>query len=147
MKSYYLTILREKNHIRKVSEKLKKSEYIIFHAILIAASAYLDQDEALWQTGDGSEKKNMRRGLSDSVDFGKFMKCWRFRQIKKYIAEVMEDHSMKEIDDWWRFKSRVENFNMSRKKKVFKSHIFVFDESMSAFIPRYVFIIIVKTMF
>ena len=51
---------------------------------------------------------------------------------------------MKETDDWWRFKSRVEKINVSRKKKVFKSHIFVFDESMSAFIPRYVFIIIVN---
>jgi len=128
--------IKRKESYQKVIRKVKKSEYIIFHAILIGATAYSEQGEALWQTGDECEKKNVRRGLSQTVDFGKFMKCWRFRQIKKYIAEVMEDHSIKETDDWWRFKGRVEDFNVSRKKKVFKSHIFVFDESMSAFIPR-----------
>ena len=48
----------------------------------------------------------------------------------------MEDESMKEDDDWWRFKKRVELFCEKNKDLYYGSSIFIFDESMSAFIPR-----------
>ena len=67
--------IKRKESYQKSIRKVKKSEYIVFHAILIGATAYLDQGEALWQTGAEFKKKNIRRGLSESVDFGKFIKC------------------------------------------------------------------------
>ena len=49
----------------------------------------------------------------------------------------MEDLTLKEHgDDWWQFKSRVQNFNNNQKQHTYASHIHVFDESMSAYILR-----------
>ena len=60
------------------------------------------------------------------------MRLWRFREIKSYVPVIMEDY------DWWKFKGQVEMFNKRRQSKINSSHILVFDESMSAFVPRYV---------
>ena len=76
----------------------------------------------------------------ERIDYGKYMKAWRFKELKAYIPTVMEDDSKKDNDDWWRFKTRVEAWNDTRKKKLFSSFVLVFDESMSAFVPRYVFV-------
>ena len=64
------------------------------------------------------------------------MKEWRFKEIKQFVPQVMEDESMKEDDDWWQFKKRVELFCEKNKDLYYGSSIFIFDESMSAFIPR-----------
>ena len=64
------------------------------------------------------------------------MKRWRFRQIQNLIPRVMECADISEEDDWWKFKERVVSFNQERLKHYHASHIFVFDESMSAFCPR-----------
>ena len=49
----------------------------------------------------------------------------------------MEDRTLKEKgDDWWQFKARMDLFNNSRKKHIRASHNLIFDESMSAYIPR-----------
>jgi len=79
----------------------------------------------------------MREELFSDVDFGKYMKWWRFKQIKHYIPLVMEDTKMKEEDvDWWKFKNRILQHNASKIKNISASHVLVFDESMSSFIPR-----------
>jgi len=74
--------------------------------------------------------------LSCKVDFGEYMKRWRFRQIQNIIARVMECAEISEEDDWWKFKERVVAFNEKRLKHYHAPHIRVFDESMSAFCPR-----------
>ena len=74
-----------------------------------------------------------------NVDFGQYMKQWRFRQVMNYIAQVMEHHEIRETDDWWKFKERVNLFNKKRKTSCRASHVAVFDESMSAYVPRFVF--------
>jgi len=38
------------------------------------------------------------------------MKEWRFKEIKMFMPKVMEDESIREEDDWWRFKKRVQLF-------------------------------------
>ena len=50
----------------------------------------------------------------------------------------MEDKTIKEIDDWWRFASRVTKFNNVRKNLLKSPHVHVSDESMSAYVPRLV---------
>ena len=41
----------------------------------------------------------------------------------------MEDNTIKECDDWWRFKGRVELYNKKRQSEINTPHILVFDES------------------
>ena len=71
------------------------------------------------------------------VDFGKYMKLWRFKEIKYFVPQIMEDEELKEKgDDWWKFKSFVTKTNENRKENLAASHVLVFDESMSAFVLR-----------
>ena len=51
----------------------------------------------------------------------------------------MDDSNLEDIDDWWKFKMRMNDFNSVRKIRMKSSHILVYDESMSAFIPRHVY--------
>ena len=107
---------------------------------MIGASAYADTGEKLWNNDDstfGKRTKKKRKRFAMQTDFGKYMKVWRFKEIKFYIPKIMQDAKLKEKkDDWWRFKNRIHEFNKSRRDKLFCLHIMVFDESMSAFIPR-----------
>ena len=64
------------------------------------------------------------------------MKQWRFKQIRQYIPEVMADKSKEETDSWWKFSTRVAKFNSKQKQLLKSSHVLVFDELMSAFVPR-----------
>ena len=74
--------------------------------------------------------------MSEFNDFGTHMKLWRFKEIKQYIHQIMEDTSLKENDDWWRYKSWVKKLLKTGKNSVYASHILVFDELMSVFVPR-----------
>ena len=81
--------------------------------------------------------KKVRKKLSTNADFDTYMKLWRFKELRAFVPKIMEDHTLKEEgDDWWRFKSRMNSFNNSRKKSIHASHNLIFDESMSAYIPR-----------
>ena len=113
-----------------------KAEFIIFHALLIGASVHSSQGVRLWREDMFGKSKKVKRGLSEQVDFSKYMRLWRFKEIKRYIPLIMEDKNKKDNDDWWRFTSRVDMYNKNRSTNLPASHILVFDESMSAFIPR-----------
>ena len=65
-----------------------------------------------------------------------FMGLWRFKEIKSFVPEIMVDAERKERDDWWRFSAQVERNGQRRKVRVLASHVLVFDESISAFVPR-----------
>ena len=82
------------------------------------------------------KSKKVKRGLSEQVDFSKYMRLWRFKEIERCIPLIMEDKNKKDNDDWWRFTSRVNMYNKNRSTNLPVSHILVFDESMSAIIPR-----------
>ena len=83
------------------------------------------------------KKKSRHRRFSEQVDFGKYMKLWRFKQIKLFIPFIMVDENMKsEGDDWYKCKQRVNDYIKKRATTLFVSHVITFDESMSAFIPR-----------
>ena len=50
----------------------------------------------------------------------------------------MCDHMMRDNDvDWWQFKNRILKHNYHRRRIISASHVLVFDESISAFVPRY----------
>ena len=122
-----------KETYRRQYKHASKSEFLTFHALLIAASLFSEKGEKLWE----DEKPKRRRGISKSVNFGKWMKAWRFRQLKLFIPRLMECKELEgENDDWWKFKKRVHDFNTNRKNNIYASHALVFDESMSAYVPR-----------
>ena len=79
-------ITRKKN-LQKAIKEVSKSEFIIFHALLIGASLYSSQGFKLWCDPTYIDviiknKKRRYRRFSEHVDFGKYMKLWRFKQIK-----------------------------------------------------------------
>ena len=51
----------------------------------------------------------------------------------------MRDHMMRDSEvDWWQLKNLIIKHNYHRKKTIISaSHVLVFDESMSVFMPRY----------
>ena len=130
---------KRKERFQRVIKDVTRPEFIIFHALLIGASVYSAQGVKLWNEDEyrrGRNGKRVRRGLSKRVNFGDYMKLWRFKQIKDIIPMIMEDKELEDIDDWWKLKTRVNSYIRSRKEIVYASHVLVFDESMSAFVPR-----------
>lgn len=82
---------------------------------MIGASVYGESGEKLW-LNEAQHGRNKRRStLSDRNDFNKYMKHWRFKNIRHYIANVMDDSNLEDIDDWWKFKMRMNDFNSIRK--------------------------------
>ena len=130
--------LKRREEYRREIKAVKKSEFITFHALLIASSAYSCKGDKLWPS-KYTHKSEKRCGLSTAVDFGTYMKELRFCQIMNFIACVMEDHSVRETDDWCKFKERVNLYNKKRMSCCESLHILVFDESMSAFVSMYVY--------
>ena len=132
-----IAIVKE-NHNRKERyqrciRKITKSEYVIFTGLMIGAAVHIDNGEKLWDT---ASKKKQKKSLSQNIDYGNYMKLWRFKEIKSFVPEIMVDAERKERDDWWRFSAQVEKYGQRRKDRVLASHVLVFDESMSAFVPR-----------
>ena len=125
---------RREKHLRPIRQ-VTKGEFIIFNALMIGSSVFAQSGQNLWNT---DEKKNkVRTKLSTNANFGKYMKLWRFKELRAFIPKIMEDRTLKEKgDDWWQFKARMDLFNNSRKKHIRASHNLIFDESMSAYIPR-----------
>ena len=124
--------VERKKNFQKPIKRVNKYEYLRFLALFIAASQYSKQGTRLWKSGNDKKLE----GFSETVDFSDYMKEWRFKQLRQLIPEVMFDHSKKEEDDWWKFSTRVQNFNEVRHRNTKLSSVRVLDESMSAFIPR-----------
>ena len=79
--------------IRQVS--IKEFKYV--NALMIGASVRGKQGTELWSKTNGVLKK--RRTLSSGIDFGKYMKEWRFKEIKMFMPKVMEDLSLIHISE------------------------------------------------
>lgn len=111
--------------MKTVTEK----EFWQFWGIILAASVYGIGGENLWD-GDSLE------GLLNAPNMKRFMKLYRFNEIKRFQPKMFEDETRRETDPWWRFIKAIEDFNANRSKTVAASAWKVFDESMSAFRPQ-----------
>ena len=122
---------------KRVIREVSTSEFLIFHALLIGATVHFQQGEKLWHSNNTNKRKE-RKGLSEVVDFGKWMKWLRFKQIKQFVSKVMEDNMMKTTNvDWWQIKNRILKHNFHKRTLLSASHVLIFDESISGYIPRY----------
>ena len=106
--------VQRKERYQRVIRHVSVKEFKYFNALMIGASVHGKQGTELWSKTNGVQKR--RRTLSSGIDFGEYMKEWRFKEIKHFVPQVMEDESMKEDDDWWRFKKRVELFAKKMKR-------------------------------
>ena len=111
------------------------SEFIVGHAILIAATCYSVTGSKLWNNNVDDEDDDWETIL-ECPGFEKFMKLYRFKQFRKYLPLIFENDSLKEVDPWWKFTTAVDSFNAIRKERCISSYLKVFDESMSAWRPR-----------
>ena len=72
--------------------------------LMIAAPIFAKLGSKLWKTkgvSTNNKKKKKRKLLAPEVDFGVYMKEWRFKQLKLLLPKTMEDGTKKEIDAWW----------------------------------------------
>ena len=114
---------------------MNKPDFIVFHALLIADSIFCQQREKLWAQDEKAKQK--MRGIMKGIDFDKWMKTWRFHQIKSLIPTIMELEVLNaQNEDWWKLKQCIIDFNGNRKEKLYSSYALVFDESMSSYVPR-----------
>ena len=70
------------------------------------------------------------------MDFKKYLKEWRFIEIKSVIPSKMKNDEAKMYNDWWQFSKQIELFNNVQKEKSKHSCIHVLDKSLSTYIPR-----------
>ena len=105
-------------------------------ALLIAAPLFTKTGEKLWLDPSAERRKKKRRTMEGTVDFGKYMKLWRFKQLKLILPKTMEDRVRKETDGWWQTRKFMDSYGEKTKKTMYASSLCVLDESMSAFIPR-----------
>jgi len=101
--------LKRKERYQRVIKVVSKGEFIILHALLIGASTHSNQGDKLFhdESSKFGARDKKRRQLSPRVSFGKYMKHWRFKQIKTYVPQVTESKELKDRkDDWWQFKKK-----------------------------------------
>ena len=110
---------------------LSKSDLLTFIALIIGAANQSANGRNLWG-------KDINQTLSSSTDYSEYMNRTRFFEIKSVIHFMMEDESVKHVDDWWKVRNFVDGFNKRRVDELYTGIVMVLDESMSAMVPRYV---------
>ena len=43
------------------------------------------------------KQKKKRKMFANKIDYGTYMKAWRFKELKNYIPKVMEDNKLRDI--------------------------------------------------
>ena len=105
----------------------------MFHALVIAASVHSKQGTFLWRNQFKGHKR--LKTLAPHVDFGEYMKEWRFKEIKHLIPQIMSRKGGND-DDWSTVRRKMDLFHQNIDKCMYVSSVCAFDESMSAFVPR-----------
>jgi len=110
--------------MRHVTEK----EFWIFFGILIAARIH-GRYGSVWDSGQPEGQRSM-------VNYAKYMKQYRFLQIRDIISNMWASPEEKHKDDWWLISHCIAEFNENQKRQVNASFMKTLDESMSAFCPQ-----------
>jgi hypothetical protein len=137
---FVINPVRKANHTRTI-KLISHGEFLTFLGIMLGAIQCSVKGVDLWM----KSSDDLRKTLSDMPDFGKYMSLWRFKEIRSVIPKMMQSETAKDNgDDWWEFTTYVSSFNRTRTEIVFlDGSTMVLDESMSAFVPRYVYNLIV----
>jgi Transposase IS4 len=127
--------LQLKTKLKSAKTMITVGEFHVWLGLFLAAATKQDCGRDLWH------KTSKRLRLShfsprEGPDFGRFMTCHRFEDIKKVVLEAFSDHSKSAVDPWCFIRPMIKAFNDNRKRTVVDTDFVVVDESMSAFKPR-----------
>ena len=110
--------LSNKERSGREVRRFSKFEFLVAHALLIAATCYSTSGNKLWNSGSNDDKEDHWYSILECPGFEKYMKLYRFKQFRKFLPLVFENESIKEEDPWWRFKSAVDSFNYIRNVSI-----------------------------
>ena len=127
MNLVHLNRFRKQNRQRIIKDVSKK-EILTFIALIIAASSSSTRGFNLWSPPEGL--------INTNCSYNKYMKLWRFKEIKMCFSFLFWDKEHQKDDPWWKFRAAVSQFTKCRQTKMKASKFLVFDESMSALVPR-----------
>jgi hypothetical protein len=120
--------LDSRNMNQKIVHPISQNEFWIFFGILLAGRLNGKKGDNNW----GAK----REGIIEAIDMSKYMKKYRFLQIKKYMSHLYYNKTKENIDPWWQIIDIFDDFNETRKKRVQASNNRTCDESMAAFRPQ-----------
>ena len=102
MKLQKITVDENKNRKKyfRLIRQVTKSEVIIFNALMIGSSDFVQRGQHLWNTNDTKIKRQEKKLLANA-HFGTSMKLWRFKGLFKFVPKIMEDDTLKEEGDGW----------------------------------------------
>ena len=83
--------LKRKYNYHKPIREVTKAEFIIFHAMLIAASAHSAQGGKMCNTENRCNSRKKMWLSNSTTYFSRYTKIWRFKTIKKFIPGICED--------------------------------------------------------
>ena len=103
--------IERKRRFQRAIKIVTKAEFMIFHALMIGAAMHPMTGTTLWKKKQFGKNNTVRKSFVPEIDISMYMMEWRFKEIKSLVPRLMEDQSLKDSDDWWRFKGRVNSFN------------------------------------
>ena len=56
---------------------------------MIGSTVFAQSGQNLWNSNETQNK--VRKKLSSNADFGKYMKLWRFKELRSVIPKIMEE--------------------------------------------------------
>lgn len=54
--------------------------------------------------------KRKKKGLSESTNYGRYMKLWIFKTTTTFAPKIMVDFDMRKDEDWQQFSAPVEKY-------------------------------------
>ena len=109
-------------------------EFWRFIGILISASSYKKGGNNIWDTGGDGSCHTMCPPINYGPTGMNLMPLYRFVILRKAFAHAFHDKDSN--SDWAQIGLLINGYNSNRKKNIAASFRKVFDESMSAIVPR-----------
>ena len=88
----------------RLIKEISENEFWIFWGIMLSARTYGRKGGNLWD-------KEEPEGEDVMINMTKHMSSARHKDIKRYVAFLFADESLKETDPWWQITRGVEEFN------------------------------------
>lgn len=117
-----------KKTLQRTIKNISRMELLTFIALIIAASSSPDRGHNLW--------KPPPKVMNQTISYSRFMKEYRFKEIKSVFPCLFWNKENENDDPWWKFRNAILQFNETRKKVLKVGNYFCLDESMSALVPR-----------
>ena len=116
------------------AKEVTMHEFWRFVGIIIAASSCKQGGKNLWDVGGDVSCHTMCAPINYGPTGMNLMPLYRFVLLRKAFGHAF--HDKKSDSDWAQIVLLIDGYNSNRKKNIAASFRKVFDESMSAMVPR-----------